>query len=175
MFSRFALGGVMIGLALSFGAMATAQTPQDSSAFLTEIRLMRQSVDRMAANHLRVQLLFGRMQSQQLPLARAAAMAQAAKAQLASVDVRYQDLQDRITQLDAMITAPDRSPDDVENLQREARTVRAEAARLEDQRSSLLLAEAEAGRQHAEEQAKMDALNAQVADLERSLLQRTRP
>lgn len=94
----------MIGLALSFGAMATAQTPQDSSAFLTEIRLMRQSIDRMAANHLRVQLLFGRMQSQQLPLARAAAMAQAAKAQLASVDVRYQDLQDRITQLDAMIT-----------------------------------------------------------------------
>jgi chromosome segregation ATPase len=165
----------MIAMAWGVGAMATTESPQESSALLAEIRLMRQSIDSMAANYLRVQVLFGRIQLQQLPLGRAAAMLQSAKTQLASVEVRYQDLQDRISQLDAMATAPGRAPDDTDSLQREARTVRAEATRLENQRSSLLAAEAEAARQHAEEQAKMDALNAQIEELGRMLLPPPRP
>lgn len=175
MFSRVVTGGLMIALAGAFGAMATAQTPQESSALLTEIRLLRQSIDGMAANYFRVQLLFERIRAQQMPLARAAAMLQAAQAQLASFNARSQDLQDRVTQLEAMATEAGRSPEDVINLQREARTVRAEAARLEHQRSTLVTAETEAARQLAEEQTKMEALNAQVEDLARALLPAARP
>ena len=161
---------MMIALAGAFGAMATAQTPQESSALLTEVRLMRQSIDRMAGNHLRVQLLFGRIQSQQLPLARAAMMVQTARSQLASFTVRYQDMQDRIIQLEAMSNEAGRSTEDIENLQREVRAIKAEAARLENERSSLLMAEAEAARQHSEEQARMDALHAEIEELGRTLL-----
>jgi hypothetical protein len=161
---------MMIAIAAAFGAMATAQTPQDSSALLSEVRLMRQSIDRMAGNHLRVQLLLGRIQSQQLPLARAAATLQAARSQLASFAVRYQDMQDRIVQLESMSSEASRSADDIENLQREVRAIKIEAARLENQRSSLLMAEADAARQHADEQARMDALHADVDELGRTLL-----
>ena len=61
-------------------------------------------------------------------------------------------MSDRISQLEAMANDPARpaeevEKEEVEKLQREARMVRAEAARLENQRSSLLVAEADAARQ----------------------------
>jgi predicted nucleic acid-binding Zn-ribbon protein len=99
---------------------------------------------------------------------------QTARSQLTSFTARYQDMQDRIIQLEAMSHEAGRTAEDIENLQREVRTLKAEAARLENQRSSLLMAEVEAARQHAEEQARMDALHAEIEELGRTLLAPTR-
>ena len=177
MFSRAGVViAAVIAVAWTAGSLrATTQTPQESSALITEMRMMRQSIDAMASNHLRVQLVFARLQAQQMPLSRASGMLQIARSQLASFTVRYDDMSDRISELEAMANDATRPAEEVEKLQREARMVRAEAARLENQRSSLLVAEADAARQHAEEQAKLDALIAQIEDLERTLPPPRRP
>ena len=177
MFNRVGVAiGALIAVALTVGGVRTStQVPQESSALLTEIRLMRRSIDALAANQIRVQLLLGRLQMQQVPTARAAAMLQLTRSQLASFHARYEDMQDRVSQLEAMANDAGRTAEDVQNLQREAGRVKGEAARLENQRSSLLAAEAEATRQHAEEQTRLDTLNAKLEEIERTLLPPRKP
>jgi chromosome segregation ATPase len=102
-------------------------------------------------------------------------MLQAARSQLASFTARYDDMQERVSQLEAMANDAGRPAEDIQSLQREASMVKAEAARLENQRSSLLEAEAEAARQHAQEQARLEALNAQIEELERTMPAPRRP
>lgn len=165
---------VSIMLALSAATVATAppdgsQPPQESSALLTEVRLLRQAIEQLASNGTRVQIAFGRLQLQEQRTAAAARRLEDVRSQLARITYQTTEMADRLKDMEGVSAAAQRTPQEEADLREMQKMMARESQRVEAERARLMTEEAEAASILAQEQARWSDLNQQLEQLERAL------
>ena len=170
---RFAMLSVGLALliALAWTAPAMTQAPVQESALLTEVRLLRQSIEALAGNGSRVQLVFGRLELQEQRTTAAVRRLTEARSTLASHMVSIGAVSNRLTELESAASNSSHTPEELRAIQDSLAHYKRETARLEAERVRLAAEEAEAAEQLSLEQGRWSELNRQVDELERLLMQ----
>ncbi len=156
---------LIVGSVIAFttATVATApadQTPaQESSALLSEVRLLRQALEQLASNGTRVQIAFGRLQLQEQRTATAARRLEEVRANLTRLTYQATEAAERLKGVEALAAAGRHTPEE-ESEMREAVTFMArELRRVEAERARLAAEESEAAATLANEQGRWSDVN----------------
>lgn len=168
---------VSSALAVTAATVATAAPeqsppPQDASALLTEVRLLRQAIEQLASNGTRVQIAFGRLQLQEQRTATAARRLEDLRRQLTQITYQTTDVADRLKDVDGLASTGNRSPEEESDLREMQKMMAREFRRLEQERTRLVTEETDAASALAVEQGRWSDLNRQLEELERTLAPR---
>jgi chromosome segregation ATPase len=148
-------------------AMAQAESPQ-LTELLSEVRLLRQAVESMAGVSVRVQIVFGRLQLQEQRVSAAQQRVDGIRERLTGLTNNIAEFNAVIKQLEETDTASNpKKQEEVTNMLRESK---AQIARLENERASVMTEEADAAGRLAQEQGQASDLNRALEELERALL-----
>jgi chromosome segregation ATPase len=160
-------------IAVSAASVATAPSdqspPQDSSALLNEVRLLRQAIEQLAGNGTRVQIAFGRLQLQEQRTATAARRLEDLRAQLTRLTYQATDMAERLKDFDAAAGSGRRTPEEETELREAVTMMSRELRRVDTERARLAAEESEAASVLANEQGRWSDLNRQLEELERSM------
>src|SRR5688572_8920596 len=96
MFAVLSMTSIVLFNAPSVATAPAEQTPQDASALLSEVRLLRQAIENLAGNGARVQIVFGRLQLQEQRTAVAARRLEEARNTLAVHLIKLAELSARL-------------------------------------------------------------------------------
>ena len=162
--------GFAFVIATAWAAPALTQAPVQESALLTEVRLLRQSIETLAGNGSRIQLVFGRLQLQEQRTTVAVRRLTEARSTLASHMVSIAAVSNRLTELESGVLNPAHTPEELRAIQDSLAHYKRETARLEAERVRLAAEEADAAEQLNQEQGRWAELNRQVEELERLLM-----
>ena len=155
-----------------FVARVPAQQPQAplQTELLTEVRLLRQAIESLAGTNARVQIVFGRLQLQEQRTESAARRLDQARMATAGMTIRATEVADRYKQLEEAIAENQGKPEQMDDMRRELRALRAEIDQVEAERTRAMTAEAEAAAILNQEQGRWSDLNRQLDELERALI-----
>jgi hypothetical protein len=157
---------------LGIRVAAQQQTTPLQTELLTEVRLLRQSIEALAGTNARVQIVFGRLQLQEQRTAAASRRLDDLRAALAEVTRRAGEMGDRVKEIeDWPSDAPTRA-EQLEAMRQELAVTRRELIRIEAERTRLIGEEAEAAGILNQEQGRWSDLNRQLEELERALVPR---
>lgn len=161
-------------MAVSAATVASAppdQSPpsQESDALLTEVRLLRQAIQSLAANGTRVQIAFGRLQLQEQRTATAARRLEDIRRQLVAATSQANELADRMKDFEGLSSTGNRSPEEEADLREMLKMLTRELRRNESDRSRLIAEEADAASVLSQEQGRWSDLNRQLEEFERAL------
>jgi chromosome segregation ATPase len=153
-----------------FVARVPAQQPATLQAeLLTEVRLLRQSIEGLAGTGARVQIVFGRLQLQEQRTATAARRLDDLRGALSVTSIRAGEMGDRIKELEDGSNDGRWKPEQLEAVQQELIHTRRELGRIEAERARLMGEESEAAGVLNQEQGRWSDLNRQLEELERAL------
>jgi chromosome segregation ATPase len=153
-----------------FAATMPAQQPAPlETELLTEVRLLRQTMESLMGTNTRVQIVFGRLQLQDQRTATAERRLDDARSNLAAVVSQNSQLSDRAKELEDALGDTGRKPEEFEALRQELVAVRRELTRIEAERLRLQGEEAEIAVTLSQEQARSADLNRRIDELERAL------
>jgi type II secretory pathway component PulM len=163
-------------IAVSAASVATAppdqSPPQDSSALLNEVRLLRQAIEELAGNGTRVQIAFGRLQLQEQRTATAARRLEDLRANLTRLTYQATEMAERLKDLDAAAGSGRRPPEEEAEMREAVTMMSRELRRIETERVRLAGEESDAASVLANEQGRWSDLNRQLEELERSIVPR---
>ncbi len=151
---------------------ADQSSPQDASALLTEVRLLRQAIENLAGSGARVQIVFGRLQLQEQRTAEAARRFEEARNALAAHNARLADALARLTDIEGSAGDAGRTAEQQEELRDMQNQFGREIKQLEAERVRLATLESEASAALADEQSRWTDLNRQLEEIERALAPR---
>lgn len=167
---KYVIVAVAVMMTGVFAATMPAQQPAAlETELLTEVRLLRQTMESLMGTNTRVQIVFGRLQLQDQRTATAERRLDEARSNLAAVANRASELNDRVGELETALANSGRKPEEFEALRQELGAVRSELGRIETERVRVQGAEAEAAAAFNAEQARWTDLNQQLEQLERTL------
>ena len=158
-----------LGMLVCTATPALAQNEASQlTELLSEVRLLRQAVENMAGVSVRVQIVFGRLQLQEQRVS-------AAQQRVDGVRERLTGLTNNITEFNAVVkqleeTDTASNPKKQEEVTTMLRESKAQIARLENERASVMTEESDAAGRLAQEQAQWADLNRALEELERALL-----
>jgi hypothetical protein len=156
-------------------SVATAppeQTPQDASALLTEVRLLRQAIENLAGNGARVQIVFGRLQLQEQRTAVAARRFEDARNSLAVHTAKLAEASGRLKEIEGLAADTSQPAERQEAVRASLNHYTREVKQMEAERVRLALLESEASSALADEQSRWADLNRQLEEIERALAPR---
>jgi DNA repair exonuclease SbcCD ATPase subunit len=163
-------------IAVSAASVATAPSdqspPQDSSALLNEVRLLRRAIEQLAGNGTRVQIAFGRLQLQEQRTAAAARRLEDVRRNLTAVTYQTTEAAERLKDLEGLATTGNRTPEEEADLREMQKMMTRELRRFEAERARLTAEDVDAASILATEQGRWSDLNRQLEELERSLAPR---
>ena len=169
---------VLFTTLLVVGVFATRvpaqQTAPLQTELLSEVRLLRQSIEALAGTNARVQIVFGRLQLQDQRTAAAAKRLDDLRASLRAIDRQAAEIADRLKDFEGLGNSGARKPEELDDLKQMLVMVRRESERLEAERARLLGEETEAASALNNEQGRWSDLNRQVEELERTLTAKPR-
>jgi len=157
----------------AFVARVPAQQPASvQTELLSEVRLLRQSIEMLTGTNARVQIVFGRLQLQEQRTEAAAKRLDMARLSLSAINNRVTQMSDMIKSLENAVTDSRKKPEEIESLQSELRGARRGLERTEVERAQLSTEESDAAGILNQEQGRWSDLNRQLDDLERMLTPR---
>jgi hypothetical protein len=171
-FAALLITSIVLFNAPSVATAPAEQTPQDASALLSEVRLLRHAIENLAGNGARVQIVFGRLQLQEQRTAVAARRLEEARNTLAVHLTKLAEVSARLKDVEAMSTDGSRPPEGQEQVRDMLNHFNREAKQLEAERVRLALLESEASSALADEQSRWADLNRQLEEIERALAPR---
>ncbi len=172
MFAALLITSIVLFNATSVTTAPAEQTPQDASALLSEVRLLRQAIENLAGNGARVQIVFGRLQLQEQRTAVAARRFEDARHTLAVHMTKLAEASARLKDVEAMSTDGSQPPERQEEVRDILNHLSREAKQMEAERARLALLESEASSALADEQSRWADLNRQLEEIERALAPR---
>lgn len=149
---------------------ARAQSAPREDALLQEVRLLRQALETLIGTNARVQIVFGRLQLQELRTATTAKRLEEVRGALAKVASQVTQAQDNLQRYEAMDLGS-LDPNERQAVPLRIRALKADLQVLEAERLRLATQETDAANQLASEQNTWIDLNRSLDDLERSLTQ----
>jgi chromosome segregation ATPase len=168
--------GCILGVLTGGFALATVRgeqaAPQDTSALLDEVRLLRQAIEALAGTGARVQIVFGRLQLQEQRTTSAVRRLDDARSALATITAKIADIADRVKTIEDDAGRGTRAVPEERAFEIELRELKREWARREEERIRLATQESDAAGQLAQEQGRWTDLNRQLEELERALTPR---
>ena len=150
------------------GPAAAQNESQQLTELLSEVRLLRQAVENMAGVSVRVQIVFGRLQLQEQRVSTAQQRVDGVRERLTGLTNNITEFNAVVKQLEETDTAS--NPKKQEEVTMMLRDSKAQIARLENERASVMTEEADAAGRLAQEQAQWADLNRALEELERALL-----
>jgi len=160
---------VLIGGLFVARVPAQQQPATHQAELLTEVRLLRQSIEALAGTGARVQIVFGRLQLQEQRTATAARRLDDLRNAVSGISMRAAEMGDRIKDLEDFSEDSRRKPEQLEALRQELAMARREQSRIETERARLMGEESEAAGILNQEQGRWSDLNRQLEELERAL------
>ena len=155
----------------AFIARVPAQQPASlQTELLTEVRLLRQSIEMLAGTNARVQIVFGRLQLQEQRTEAAAKRIETAKQARYVFHMRADPQFDRIKEIEEQLADTRLKPEELDELRRELAMMKRATARLEPERAQLMQDQADAEAILNQEQGRWSDLNRQLEELERALI-----
>lgn len=158
------IGGLFVARVPAQQQPATLQ-----AELLTEVRLLRQSIEGLAGTGARVQIVFGRLQLQEQRTATAARRVDDLRSAVSGISMRAGEMGDRIKELEEGSNDGRFKPEQLEAVRQELIHTRRELGRIEAERARLMGEESEAAGVLNQEQGRWSDLNRQLEDLERAL------
>jgi predicted nucleic acid-binding Zn-ribbon protein len=166
--------GLVAALILAgFGiSVAAQQAAPLQTELLTEVRLLRQSIELLAGTNARVQIVFGRLQLQEQRTATAARRLDELRNAVAAISIRAAEMGDRIKELEETANDSRLKPEQFEAMRAELTMARRELSRIDAERARVMAEETEAAGALNQEQGRSSDLNRQLDELERALVPR---
>ena len=167
---------VLVIAIIASGALVARMPAQQPASIqtelLTEVRLLRQSIEMLAGSNARVQIVFGRLQLQEQRTEAAAKRIETAKQALYVFYLRANPHFDRLKEIEEELADTRLKPEQLDELRRELPIVKRATERLEPERAQLMQDQADAEMILNQEQGRWADLNRQLEELERALLTR---
>jgi chromosome segregation ATPase len=166
-----------IALALVASGAFSARVPAQQQAsmqaeLLTEVRLLRQSIESLAGTNARVQIVFGRLTLQEQRTENAAKRLEGARAALARVTQEIAGMTEQAADVENTQNDSRRKPEEIEQARRESVMIKRALDRFEIERARLAGDEVDAASTLNQEQGRWSDLNRQLEELERALVKR---
>ena len=164
--------GFVVCIITGWVAPAITQGPNQESALMIEVRLLRQAIETLASNGSRIELVFGRLQLQEQRTNTALRHLTDARSALASHMVSMAAVSNRLAELESTSSATNHTSEELKAIEEAMAHYKREVARLEAERVRLAAEEADAAQALSVEQGRWSDINRQVEELERVLMQR---
>jgi chromosome segregation ATPase len=170
---RFVIAGVVCAApSIASAQPAAPAAPDVLSELLVEVRGLRVAMERAATVGARIQLLVARVQMQEQRIAEATRRASAIRDDLSAVDMQIAQLSVMVKQFESAPDGGRLSPEDQRQVESMIEIQKQQVAAAEKRRQELVTEDALLSQQIATDQSRWSDVNAQLDELERSLIPR---